>query len=362
MAEHILSKDYVILLLNQIFRSGRNIVRVKEPFYGLELFTIDDKMAISKIVSRQKYMDAWQKVSQSLGPLRREAPKWFDFKDCFLSAGAVRPREWDEFVEQILHLRTRMQGPSRARKPTYLGIDTNVAYVRLFSRHFPYIGDEEIDPDCLELVISELVRKEIDRRIGYRYKTEDVGRLAGAAKEGHLLKGLARANEFSTRKAKLAQNELDYLTKGLGALEVSGPKLSKDKERVDRDIAESYADFQDTHSADVILITLDQNMIDHAKNARLSTAAMRFPVDESFTDFSNPWSVHCLLHDLAVIFGVVQLYPLEVYIWGEWNGKQTEDYELERVRIFIGDSVPFADEFAAQAERCGKIFETMADE
>jgi hypothetical protein len=301
-------------------------------------------------------------VSESLGPLRREAPKWFDFKDCFLSAGAIRPREWDEFIEQILHLRTRMQGPSRARKPTYIGIDTNVAYVRLFSRHFPYVGEEEIDPDCLELVISELVRKEIDRRIGYRYRTEDLGRLAGIAKEGHLLKGLARANELSTRKAKLAQNELDYLTKALGALEVSGSKLSKDKERVDRDIAESYSDFQDSHSADVILVTLDQNMIDHAKNAHLSTAAMRFPTDESFKDLNNLWSMHSLLHDLAVIFGVVQLHPLEIYIWGEWGGKQTEDYELERVRIFIGDSVPFADEFASQAERCGTILQKMAEE
>lgn len=362
MADFVLEKDYLILLLNQLFRSGRKVVHVKDPFYGLDLFTIDDKFKVSKIVPRQTYEDAWRAVSQSLGAVRREAPEWYDFKDCFLSAGAIRPREWEEFISQIHHLRSRMRGPSRARKPTYLGIDTNVAYLRIFSRHFPYVGEEPIDPDCLELVISELVRGEVDRRIGYRYRAEDVSSLVANAREGHILRGLKRANKLFTRKAKLAQNELDFLTKELGALEVSGSELSKDKERVDRDIAESYSDFQNTHSADVILITLDQNMIDHAKNARLSTAAMRFPLDESLKDIDNPWSLHCLLHDLAILYGVVQLHPLDVWIWGEWNGKQTEDYELERVRIHIGDSVPIVDGFATEVERCTKLADIVDED
>lgn len=362
MAEFILPKDYLILLLNKAFRYGRKVLRIKEPFYGLELFSIDEKMRISKIVSGHEFREERDKVVHGLGRLDWEAPEWFDFKDCFLSSAALRPREWDGFVEQIHHIRARMTGPSRPRKPVYIGIDTNVAYSRIFSRHFPYVGHEEINPDCLELVVSELVRKEVDRRIGYRYKPDEVEALSSRARARGLVRRLGRTNKLSTRKAKLAQNEIDFLTKDLGALEVSGRDLAKDKERVDRDIAASYADFQESHSAEVILVTFDQNMVDHAKNARLSTAVMRFPVNEALGAIDNPWSLHSLIHDLAVTFGVVQLSPLDIHVWGEWQGKQTEDYELERVKIDIGESIPFLERFAKQAERCRKIIESMRED
>jgi len=88
MAEFILSKDYLILLLNKAFRHGRKVLRIKDPFYGLELFAIDDKMRISKIVSRREYEEQRHKVVRDLGRLHNEAPEWFDFKDCFLSSGA----------------------------------------------------------------------------------------------------------------------------------------------------------------------------------------------------------------------------------------------------------------------------------
>ena len=82
--------------------------------------------------------------------------------------------------------------------------------------------------------------------------------------------------------------------------------------------------------------------------------------NEALGAIDNPWSLHCLIHDLAVTFGVVQLSPLDIHVWGEWQGKQTEDYELERVKIDIGESIPFLDKFTKQAERCGKIIDATS--
>lgn len=342
MASWIFPKDFLLMYFNRVFSYGRNIIEVRAPLYDLKLFSLDRNFRIRKLISREHFESRRKDMEASR---TREFPTWYDFKDCFLTSSALRPRGWSAFLDRIEGIREGARKPSGKVTPVYLAIDTNVAYARIFSRHFPYVKEDSfLEPDDFSYVMSGIIRKEIDNRIRYRYGKEDLSTIFAKVRDKDFLSRLAYRNELATRKAKLAQNEIDFLTKGLGALEITPQDYDFDKEKRDIIIAESYKSFKEENDVEVLLLTFDQNMVNHAKNARLEPFAFEYPRDEDMRNATDPWAIHPLIHDLAIVFGGLRLNPFSAYVFGEWNGKSTEDYEKERVMLQVDDRLPFLKE------------------
>jgi hypothetical protein len=352
----VLEKGYLIGLLNRIFRQGNRKVRVSYPPYEIQLFSIGPEFQVTDVISSKLLGMARASLVDDEPMLKRELPSWGHLRDCFLSAGIVRPMRWKSLIEYL-----RDESEARVTKPVhlkslYLGIDTNVAYARLYTRHFPVNnGQDLLEIENFHHVLCPMVRDEIDSRIGQRYRDSQISLMAKKLRDKVMTINLRHGNRLATRRGKLAQNEIDYLSHDLGAVTSSHPEFTGDKEESDIAIAKSYGGFAKENDVEVAVATFDQNMIDHLKNARVRPLALGYPRTLD-TKSSRWWAVPALLHDLAVTFGYVRIHPFRILLSGEWQGKTTEDYEEERVRLIMEDDEPIRKEFERDVRISGDVW------
>ncbi len=233
--------------------------------------------------------------------------------------------------------------PERSARALFLAVDTNVAYNRLFSRHFPLDGPEgPIHASSFQYLLSDIVRREIDEQIKRKYRGE-LDRLFRRPEHEAILREIGGRNVFVARKAKLAQNEIDFLDKQLNALSLHTPEFPADKEDRDVAIAQQYGEFSRERNVDVALLTMDQNMADHAKNAKLLCFPLTVPANPVVRGVPLHHSLPSLLHDLAVVLGAIVVDPFGTVVFGEWQGKTSADYGAERVKTVLDDRAPIAD-------------------
>ena len=108
------------------------------------------------------------------------------------------------------------------------------------------------------------------------------------------------------------------------------------------------------------MITFDQNMGDHAKNAGLPRFILEPQDEKLFSGTSLETALPALIHDMAVLFGVLVMEPFDIHIWGEWAGKTSADYEAERVRIEMESKTPIVDLLSRDVEIGQALFKEMA--
>jgi hypothetical protein len=153
------------------------------------------------------------------------------------------------------------------------------------------------------------------------------------------------ASARKTRIAKSAQNELSLLYGELEAERAESTQSSQDKEERDRIIAKSYSNFETQRKGEVLLLTADEDMAYHAKNAGLLYETLLFPHEVPQRGDIAPIVLVDLIYDLAITFGVIRLQGTGVTVFGEWKGKGLNDYSNENLKLNITKESRIKQEF-----------------
>lgn len=354
MTERVVSRDFLMVLLNELNAVGKSSFHVKYPFYDANLFDFHLDFKITNPVEREGMEELRSEHMPDSEFLLNDLPGYNELENTFLSCGLIDYSNWEEFRKWMEDLVSDSKDPRRMPGSLCFAIDTNILYNKLFSDYLP---SKELGFDLkdMDIVVSDVVREEISSRIRYKYRSTNLRKMRRVFHNSHLLDEFLNRNMLSTRKAKLAQQELDTLTRELSAPRVEGGSLSEDKEARDLEIVKSYRVFSQRCGMNVALITTDQNMADHAKNAGLMYHTLVYPSETYKGGDVDPWACLELFHDLAVKFGVLVLTGTGVILFGEWRGKTSQDYTQERLKLVIDEGASVHDELVRDLDLCEKV-------
>ena len=332
-----------MVLLNEMFINGEEVIRVSYPFTDLKLMDLDMRsFSIDDVVRYRDFTDHRNEFLNGINDkfLIHDVPVYLDILNCFVSSKIVPFVNIDEVYAQLKRIHDDMQNPHRRPKPMYIALDTNVAYLRFFSR---YLGDtvsglSPVKATDFRYVVSSLVQQEVDARIQDKYHPHVIEEMKQSFRHEWLLSEFHNASARSTRKAKSAENELTYLMQDLKALRAIGGEFSEDKEKRDIMIVKSYREFSREDDYDLMLITADQDMAYHARNAEIPSEILILPHEVPYRiERLTQWHMVDLLYDLAITLGAITLGS-GVIILGEWKGKVESDWDSENLKLLINKS------------------------
>jgi len=352
----IVRSDELILLLNLIGMSGIKRVNVSYPVLQQPLLTLDlGDFSVTDVTGRSEFEGNQKSILDGKESSSREIPYFGDYKDCLLSSGCLQFENHAQVRNELLAICSESDSGPRLLRPLFLGLDTNVAYFRFFSRHLPNMLAEERKIDDFKYVVSRVVREEIGSRVKSKFKNREISSLIKDFGHKELWRHLTNKSKKAARKAKMAQNELAMLRGPLRGLAAESKEYSKDKEERDRQISESYARFQEQNQSSVTMLTADIDMAYHARAARLGCIELRIPHKIPRHLKNEPWMLRHLLHDMAVTFGVIEMKEVGVTILGTWGGHELQDTEQENVKLLIHNKSSIIDELKKTLRICRKI-------
>ncbi len=354
MTEKVIEQDLLMVLFNELHSIGKESFVIKYPFYDVSLFDFSLDFKIRNVVKKEKLKTIRSEHMPDSNFLIADQPGYQELESSFLSCGALDYSNWDEFSKWMNDLVSESKDPRRMAGSLIFSIDTNMLYNRFFTGYLPS-KDLAFDFQDLEIVISEHVRTEISNRIKYKYRSGNLVKMRDAYENTKYLDEFANRNMLMTRKAKLAQQELDYFTRELSARDADPTATPHDKEEMDIEIVKSYKAFGTQCGMNVALITTDQNMADHAKNHGLMYHTLIYPNREFTGGSVSPWRSLQMFHDLAVKFGVLVLSGTGVVLFGEWKGKTSEDYSNSKLKLVIDEKSGIHDKLINDLDLCEMI-------
>ena len=347
-----------MILLNELYLSEKTVFNAKFPFYNLNLFTVDVKnYKLRNIVSKWNFEKARTKYIPESDFLSGDLPRYSDFRDCLITSTILPFPNFEEVKERLIGLAEGIMNPEGRSKPLYLALDTNLVYLKFFSRYFPLKGRNGKNVTAIDfrIALSDLVKEEIDTKIKLKYRSSNIRKMKGAFGHKDIADQFINASCRKTRIAKSAQNELKLLFAALEAERAESQAFVGDKEERDRIIARSYADFEKDRGGEVLLLTADEDMAYHAKNAGLLQETLIVPHEVPEQGKIAPCQLVDLLFDLAIYFGVIRLTGTGVTIFGEWKGKGYQDYSLERLNLRVTPDSRIWEEFDRSMRIAQKI-------
>ncbi len=337
----VMDRRELQILTNCIHGSDKRYVHVSYPFFDLELFTLDmKKPELKQLVTYQGFDRArMERRPTDRSVSADELPTYNDLKTCLLTSGFVRYRNHAEVAHQLRELRDDAKDPNKRPRPVFVAVDTNILYFRFLSRAMPMRdpgSGRTVEASDFRYALSEIVQVEIDSRITHKYSRSEIEALGQLFAHKELLQEFRNGSGRRERLAKLAFNEMNYLMAELRALRIKGTAV-KGKERNDIEIAKSYGSWAKEWDCDVLLLTADEDMMNHARTSELMSIQLDYPHDIPQHGRIDPWAVSDLLYDLAVTFGAVTLTNPGITLLGEWAGKNSSDYGKERVKVLFED-------------------------
>jgi hypothetical protein len=348
-----------MILLNEVYLSEKRTFWVKYPFYDLNLFNIDvGKFALRNIVSEKKFNAERRGHVPESDFLRGDMPRYTDFRDCLITSSFLPFSNWDGLQNRLMEMWETIKSPYGRSKPLYLGLDTNLVYLKFFSRYFPIrdsYGEKRVWAYNFRITISDMVKEEIDSSIKHKYRASNLNKMKKKFGLSPIVDQFFNASARKTRVAKSAQNELSYLFGELEAERAEADLTSQDKEERDRIIAKSYSVFEKQRNGEVLLLTADEDMAYHAKNASLLHETLLIPHQVPSEGDIDPLDLVDLLYDLALTFGVIRLQGTGVTIFGEWKGKGLNDYSNENLKLTITRESRIKEEFERDLRIAEKI-------
>jgi hypothetical protein len=337
-----------MILLNELYLSEKTVFNVKFPFYSLNLFTVDVKnYKIRKIVNKWNFEKARTKYIPESDFLSGDLPRYSDFRDCLITSTILPFPNFEELKERLMGLAEGIMSPEGRSKPLYLAPDTNLVYLKFFSRYFPLKGRNGRNVTAIDfrIALSDMVKEEIDTKIKLKYRSSNIKKMKTAFGHKDIADQFINASCRKTRIAKSAQNEIKLLFAALEAERAESQTYVGDKEERDRIIAKSYADFEKDRGGEVLLLTADEDMAYHAKNAGLLQETLLVPHEVPTQAVITPLQLVDLLYDLAIYFGVIRLTGTGVTIFGEWKGKGYKNYSLEQVNVRVSQDSRIWEDF-----------------
>lgn len=344
----VISRKDLMILLNEIYLSKKRVFDAKYPFYDLGLFNVDvSGYEIRNIVTEEKFKAARQKHMPDSDFLQSDLPRFSDFRDCLITSAFLPFTNFIKVSEGLISLAETIKSPGGRAKPLYLALDTNLVYLKFFSRYFPLEGadNKRITAIDFRIALSDLVREEIDANIKYKYRASNLNKMKNSFGHAQIVDEFFNGSTRKTRIAKSAQNEIKLLFAELEAERAEAERFAEDKEVRDRFIARSYSNFEKERNGEVLLLTADEDMAYHAKNAGLLAETLIIPHEIVSGREITPRRLVDLLYDIAITFGVIQLKGTGVSIFGEWKGKGFEDYSREHLKLWVEEDSRIKEEF-----------------
>jgi hypothetical protein len=353
-----LSRRELQVLTNCIYSGDKRYIQVSYPFFGLRLFTLDmQKPELTKIVRPAEFERArLERKPINRGVSADELPSYSDLRNCLLSCGFLDYRNEQEIARKLLELKEEARDPNKRPRPVFVALDTNVLYDKFLSRHLPLKDDvsgRTVDASDFRYVLSEIVQMEVDSRITHKYSREEIEALSTLFDHKELLGEFRNASGRRGRIAKLAFNEMNYVLSDLRALRIKGTP-TRGKERNDIEIAQSYKNWARGGDFDALLLTADEDMMNHARTSELMTLQLELPFEVPEHGRIDPWGITDLLYDLAVTFGAVSLDNEGVVLLGEWAGKSSTDYGREHLKVRMEGGERF-ERISQQLAICRKV-------
>lgn len=349
LVSKIISRKDLMILLNEIYLSKKKLFHVKFPFYNLNLLSADvGGYEIKNFITEADFYKAREKNMPDSDFLQGDLPRYSDFRDCLITSSILPFTNFDKVRERLVDLADTIKSPDGRAKPLYLALDTNLVYLKFFSRYFPLKGREEgkkITAIDFRIALSDMVREEIDTNIKYKYRSSNLNKMGDKFGHKEILDEFYNSSTRKTRIAKSAQNEIKLLFAELEAERAGAEQFTEDKEVRDRVIAKSYSNFEKDRNGEILLLTADEDMAYHAKNAGLLVETLILPHEVVSPGKIQPCQLVDLLYDIAINFGVIQLTGTGVTIFGEWKGKGFEDYSREHLKLWIEEESRIREEF-----------------
>ena len=338
--EDILDKREMMIFLNQIREQGLSSFEVVEPYFENRLLKVDIKDELYEVeltgksdfdipISKDEYWD------------KDELPGFKEYKECLISSGFVEYDNWDDFKTWIRALYQNEKDPGLSSESVFLTIDTNLAYYRFISRNFPLeYKDIVIGAEDFDYLLSSIVESEIDHHIRDKYDDSDLKMMGMHTEIGDVRYEFRNRGRLETRKSKFATEELNYLRGELNSARVKARGSKTDSERNDILIVESLEEFCWDKNIDVALISTDRNMGNHAENAEIAFFILEMPHSIPRKREVGPEIVLNLLHDIALMYGMIKIPDLSTDLLGIWGGKKDEHYRNESVKAWVNPGSP----------------------
>ncbi len=353
--EEIFTQKELTIFLNKIREEGLSSFEVVDPYFENRLLKIELKDELYEVeltgngdyevpISKDEYWD------------KKEIPGFKEYKECLLSSGFVKYENWEDFKTWIRSLYQSEKDPGLSSESVFLTIDTNLAYYRFISRKFPLeYEDMKIKAEDFDYMLSSIVESEIDHHIRDKYDDSDLKMMGMHTEIGDVRYEFRNRGTFETRKSKFATEELNYLRGELNSARVKGRGSKTDSERNDILIVESLEEFCWDKNIDVALISTDRNMGNHAENAEIAFFILEMPHSIPKRKKVGPDIVLNLLHDMALMYGMIKIPELSTDLLGIWGGKTDQHYSDGCVKAWVNPGSPIE----SQVKREKKILNSL---
>ena len=372
-----LNRLELMILLNELSLRSTSL-NVIYPFFNFFLFTVrtdDNGFILRKPVDKTSFNNARKKHLISGEFFEDDIPTYNDLRECYVVSGVIPYPNLDEVyrnIDTFLHTE-RTTGGS-----VFFGIDTNIAYLRFFTRNFPHtINGKRITLRDMKFLVSSVVEWELDRMIRDKYTGHQIRKMSERFSHGYLIEGFFNGSVKRSRRAKDAMAEIYHLRRRYGAVkttlpeedaeEIEGKKVSYTeylktigKEERDRLIAESYSRFQSKKKVTVVLVTADEDMIAHAGTWDTTPLFVKYPPQyEPDEKAYSPWRISDLLYTISLRMGAVTIENHGIDIVGEWYGKDMDDYNRELVKVYFNGNPEIEKDLKRSLRISRKIVDTV---
>jgi len=231
-------------------------------------------------------------------------------KEAIIAGGMAGFTNWEELRETIFAL-------LRSGRPLYIGFDTNALLFRVPSKLLAEDAFYRSGNLVFDFVYSDEVQVEVGRLVNRKLPFS---------------RALGTYSNQPTPRARLAsigRVELVNLRE-MGAERAD----SRRNEQGDTKIALDYKAFAEEKDANVMVITLDDRAYAEMDALR-GSGLVPFRLEWEFSfggTLEGYWeALRDTLYTLAVTLGELNVHTYKLY--GLWHGKNSEDWERERVRM-----------------------------
>jgi hypothetical protein len=325
----LLSRECVMVLLNQVYSRGEKIV-VKAPLVGVEILELD--LQNQKVVMKTDRSNYEQK-SRTYEYDGSDHPTYSDLRRCFCQCGFLEYENENEFQEILTSDLGKSFDPNSRVRRSFLSLDSNMFYngfPSTLEKLESQLGILSKDVIC---ITPYAVRTEIQKKIRGKYR-KDAIRAAKDRYRVEYLDGLVDEfigqNMLATRIGKIAKSQLKkFMNRPIHMMIGNDKELPRNSEDVDQLIVTALEQYARERGIRVVFVSSDKNILDFCELAEdVYPLILRLPQEIPKTMRASDEVFVNLLIGLSMVYGVIELEKIG-YLFGEYRGKQSEVYMNE---------------------------------
>lgn len=298
---------------------------------GVEQIIISSEYALALDNARSQ-METAAAMQNPLNPdslaedLKRELPDYNRLRDAFRQAGVVQPSNLDEIHTRLRQ--ARESNPARGGDIYYFAFDNNALRNRLYSL---YLKPKQRHDPRYNLLLAEFVRKELEPCKG-KIQNDFLQTFNTAYQRLGVEAIFQNQNRLIDRLRMLGIAEWNRVLESGDAEKVDAP----DQKDADGRIIEAYARFAAHAGRKVVVFSSDNEFIVRCSGrTNLTGLLVEYP-SALDTSYAVEWeSVGRLLYQTAVIYGRIDVETdgVRVLVYGVWNGKSSNHWDAEQVKL-----------------------------